>query len=264
VYFSGSDSQPLRAPRHVGNFRVLMDRQSSGKSVPMTPPPEFTLTANVFVLALILFPFIALGSGAAFRARQNKGDIVGGDISWPKSLWLAYTVTAWFVLPLLLACALAGNIFGGGAGAWPTTLSIAFAGHLISWWVRGPLELFMIYKWFNWSPRYGITHDLAHAGFLVAVIAIAFLNGEISDWFTEPKTSIAALFIFVTFLTTLAETLFAFLFLHERTKGEDLLYFASDEPRWRMINRITTTVVIFAYGHLFLQSILVCKLLFAS
>lgn len=241
-----------------------MERDSSGKSVPMTPPPNLGLTANVFVLALILFPFISLGLGAAFRARQNKGDIVGGDISWPKSLWLAYTVTAWFVLPFLLFGALSKNAFSGTSDMWPGTLFIAFCGHLISWWVRGPLELLMIYKWFNWSPRYGIIHDLAHASFLILMIAISFLNGEIANWFAVPGSAIAALFLLVTVFTTLAETLFAFLFLHERTKGEDLLYFASDEPRWRMINRITTTVVILAYGHLFFQSILVSKLFYAN
>ena len=230
----------------------------------MTPPPNLTLTANVFVLALILFPFISLGLGAAFRARQNKGDIVGGDISWPKSLWLAYTVTSWFVLPLLILGVLSGGSLGDAVSTWPSTLLLVYAGHLLSWWVRGPLELLMIYKWFNWSPRYGIAHDLAHTGFLVLTIAIAFLNGEISDWFATSNSAIAALYIFVTVLLTLAETLFAFLFLNARTKGEDLLYFASDEPRWRMINRITTTVVILAYGHLFFQSILVSKLLFAN
>lgn len=224
----------------------------------MTPPANLTLTANVFVLALILFPFISLGLGAAFRARQNKGDIVGGDISWPKSLWLSYTITAWFVLPLLII-----GVFSAGPQAWPTTLWVAYVGHLVSWWVRGPLELFMIYKWFNWSPRYGIAHDLAHATFLILTIAWAFLNSEITHWFAVPGAAIAALFMLITVFMTFAETLFAFLFSHERTKGEDLLYFASDEPRWRMINRITTTVVILAYAHLFFQSLLVGKLLFA-
>jgi hypothetical protein len=228
----------------------------------MTPPLILHVTTKVFVLALILFPLLALALGAAFRARQNKGDIVGGDISWPKSLWLAYTVTAWFILPLLLMGAFSSNTFSGSTEIWPSTLWIAFAGHLLSWWVRGPLELVMIYKWFNWSPRYGITHDLAHTAFLVLMIAISFLNGEISRWFAVPGSAIAALFLMITVFMTLAETLFAFLFLHERTKGEDLLYFASDEPRWRMINRITTTVVIIAYGHLLFQSLLVGKLIF--
>jgi hypothetical protein len=224
----------------------------------MTPPANPTLTANVFVLALILFPFISLGLGAAFRARQNKGDIVGGDISWPKSLWLTYTITAWFLLPLLMI-----GVFSADPQVWPTTLWVAYVGHLVSWWVRGPLELFMIYKWFNWSPRYGIAHDLAHATFLILTIAWAFLNSEITQWFAVPGAAIAALFMLITVFMTFAETLFAFLFLHARTKGEDLLYFASDEPRWRMINRITTTVVILAYAHLFFQSLLVGKLLLA-
>lgn len=221
------------------------------------------LAANLLLLALILFPLLPIGLGAAFRARQNKGDIVGGDISWPKSLWLAYTVTTWFILPLLLlGFAHLSNSTPLLPTPWPTTLSVAFIVHLASWWIRGPLELFMIYKWFNWSPRYGIAHDLAHAAFLILVLATAFLNSEINLWFASPVAAIAALFVFVTIFTTFAETLFAFLFLHERTKGEDLLYFASDEPRWLMINRITTTVVVLAYGHLFFQSILVGKLFF--
>jgi len=226
----------------------------------MTPLDGQSLTAIAFALALLLFPLLPLVLGAAFRARQNKGDIVGGDISWPKSLWLSYTVVTWFVLPLLL---LAYSRLTLGTPL-PTTLLIAFVGHLASWWIRGPLELFMIYKWFNWSPRYGIAHDLGHTAFLVLIIAAAFLNSEISLWFATPLAAIAALFIFVTVFMTLSETLFAFLFLQERAKGEDLLYFASDEPRWQMINRITTTVVLIAYGHLFFQSILVAKLFIAA
>lgn len=228
----------------------------------MTPLVDLGLTANAFVLALILFPLLPLALAALFRARQNKGDIVGGDISWPKSLWLAYTVTSWFVLPLLLMGVFYINVFSGSTEIWPQTLAVAFIGHLVSWWLRGPLELLMIYKWFNWSPRYGISHDLAHAAFLALMIAVAFTNGDIARWFAIPGAAIPALFLLVTFFMTLAETLFAFLFLHERTKGEELLYFASDEPRWRMINRITTTVVIIAYGHLFFQSFLVVKLIF--
>ncbi|MDZ4084712.1 MAG: hypothetical protein U1E10_17350 [Bdellovibrionales bacterium] len=215
------------------------------------------LTANSILLALALFPLLPMGLGAAFRARQNKGDIVGGDISWPKALWLAYTVSTWFVLPLLLL----GLSYSRLGTPLPVSLLIAFVGHSVSWWIRGPLELFMIYKWFNWSPRYGIAHDLAHASFLILAIVSAFLRSEIELWFATPVAAIAALFVFVTVFTTFAETLFAYLFLNERTKGEDLLYFASDEPRWLMINRITTTVVILAYGHLFFQSILVGKLL---
>jgi uncharacterized membrane protein len=221
------------------------------------------LATTLLLLALVLFPLLPVGLGAAFRARQNKGNIVGGDISWPKSLWLAYTVATWFVLPLfLLGVAHLSNSTPSLPSPLPTTLLVAILGHLASWWIRGPLELFMIYKWFNWSPRYGIAHDLAHVAFLILVIAAAFLSSDISLWFASPVTSIAALFVFVTVFTTLAETLFAFLFLHERTKGEDLLYFASDEPRWLMINRITTVVVALSYAHLLFQSLLVAKILF--
>ncbi len=218
---------------------------------------------NAVEISVLLFPIFVLGLGAAFRARQNKGDIVGGDISWPKSLWLAYTVMTWFVLPALLIALVGMNQTNRSTvSIWPTTLVMALKGHLLSWWLRGPLELMMIYKWFNWSPRYGIAHDLGHAAFLLLTIATAFFTGEIAGWTVTPLTATVALYIFVTFFMTMAEALFALLFLNERRKGEDLLYFASDDPRWQMINRITTTVVIIAYGHLFFQSLLVAKNLY--
>lgn len=225
----------------------------------MTPEAsEGTSTTTLLLsLAIVFFPLMTAGAGALFRSRQNKGDIVGGAISWPKALWLAYTVLTWFLLPIIYI--LLGLCVGELAKPWPPTLWVAFIGHLLSWWVRGPLELFMIYKWFNWSPRYGITHDLVHAGFLAAVFGAAFLNGEIEFWYSSMPTALAALLMFVTFFMTMAEALFAFLFLFERTTGEDLLYFASDDPRWQMINRITATVVTIAYLHLLFQSLLLVK-----
>lgn len=129
-----------------------------------------SLAATSLLFVLVLFPLLPMALGAAIRVRQNK---------------VAHST----------------------ATTLPFTMCLAFVGHLISWWNRGPLELLMTYKWFNWSPRYGIAHALVHALFLVLMIAVAFISSE--------------------------------------------------------INRITTTVVILGYGHLFFQSIFVGKLLFA-
>ena len=43
------------------------------------------------------WPALALAA-LAFRHGQNVGGRIGGPISWPKLLWLAYTIAAWFVV----------------------------------------------------------------------------------------------------------------------------------------------------------------------
>lgn len=200
--------------------------------------------AGWILTVLALFPLLPLAAAASFRRKQNRGDWVGGPISWPKALWLAYTICTWFILPWVW-------VFWGDV---PTSLRIVVGLHLASWWIRGPLELVMIYKWLNWSPRYGISHDLFHI--LLLAIACAWAWPDWSAWVANLPGKLAVLWLLITFFATWAEVLFAYLFLRERQVGEELIYFASEEARWHTINRITLTVVIVVYAHLILQSLI--------
>lgn len=159
----------------------------------------------------------------------------------PKSFWLAYTVSTWFFFPLIFVTH--PDVDMG--------IKIILIFHLISWWIRGSLELVMIYKWFNWSPRYGISHDFFHLAGILTLLWKYGLPGQVSL-----PSFLAAVFIAVTIFATMAELLFAYLFLQFRSKEEadDNIYFASDDPKWIFINRVTLSVVCAVMGHLIWQS----------
>jgi hypothetical protein len=207
------------------------------------------LNPGWILTSLALFPLLPLAAAASFRRKQNRGDWVGGPISWPKALWLAYTICTWFILPWAWL----------GISEVPNSLRLVVGLHLASWWIRGPLELIMIYKWLNWSPRYGIAHDLFHIFLLV--LGCAWAWSDWNAWMATPMSKLTLVWLLVTLFATWAEALFAYLFLRERQAGEELIYFASEEARWHTINRITLTVVMVVYAHLALQSCLALALL---
>ncbi len=193
---------------------------------------------------LVIWPLLVSACAYLYKKKQNgPNPMTGGPISKPKAFWLAYTVTTWFFLPFLF-------IFSPDVIV-PIKYVIAF--HLLSWWARGPLELVMIYKWFNWTPRYGISHDIFH---IVGLVSLYYINRENFINLT-PMSNMALAFIFVTTLATVAEISFAYLFLKARSEAEekDNIYFASDDPKWIFINRLTLTVVCGVMAHLICQAV---------
>jgi len=145
---------------------------------------------------LIIWPILVSIVALIYQKKQN-GDkpLTGGPISTPKSFWLAYTILTWFFLPLFMAFHHQTH----------EVLKTALVFHLISWWLRGPIELVMIYKYFNWTPKYGISHDLFHLIgliFFITKLDIHPVNLDIHNF-------IIWLFLLVTIFATMAEILFA-------------------------------------------------------
>ncbi len=195
-------------------------------------------------IALIFWPLLVSVFAILYKKKQNgPHPMTGGPISTPKAFWLAYTVTTWFFFPFLFL--LNPEIVS------PLKVMIGF--HLLSWWLRGPLELVMIYKWFNWTPKYGISHDLFHLLGLSS-LWIYFYQEILSS---SGLNLLAHAFVLVTIFATIAEISFAYLFLIIRSEQEEKenIYFASDDPKWIFINRLTLTVVIGVMSHLIIQSI---------
>lgn len=198
-------------------------------------------------LALTVATAAMFAFGFYFRHRQNKGTqdctTVGGEISLQKALWLAYTIGAWFFIPSILW------FLPGLSAPLKTVLCL----HTAVWWIRGILELFMIYRWFNWSPIYGISHDAFHL--MGLSVGISWASGQ-QGWnamLAHPVDRIVFLFLQTTIFSTLSELGFASLFLMARQPGEEKVYFASDEPRWRIINGFTLAVVVLVYSQLLVQ-----------
>lgn len=203
---------------------------------------------NAAIAAWVLLAGI-LGFAAWFHRRQNEGTrngtIVGGAISAPKSLWLAYALGAWFFCPLIF-------LLNGVSGAIQLVLLV----HVGIWWLRGVLEHLMIHKWYNWSPIYGISHDLVHVVLLIWLGARALAEFQSAGHSWQSMEGWALIYVAATIFATFAEALFAKLFFTVRGGMKNhLIYFASDEPHFRTINRITTFVDVVVYAHLIAQAV---------
>lgn len=160
---------------------------------------------------------------AFFYWRQNYRAQIGGAISIAKLLWLDYAIVAWFLVPALLV--------GTTSGAWQRLFTI----HLINFGARAIIELILLYVFVKWSPIYGIAHD---------VFSIALIT-----WLAPHDATILHHYSWTLRIGLVCEIVFAALF-HRLTSKEHAIYFASDTPRFRMVNLLTTLVDAVAYGDL--------------
>ena len=163
-----------------------------------------------------------------FRSKQNRAHAMGGKISNPKLLWLFFAIWFWLFESAVLAF----------EPSLPQGYRIILGVHAASMWVRGALEMVMLYVTRNWRPPIGITHDvLCIVTVLVLIIALPL-----------PLDSAWGLFapglVFMLLFSLLVEVLYAALFfkaVEGKTTGEKGIWFASeDEARFKRINRITT------------------------
>jgi hypothetical protein len=183
--------------------------------------PRRRLTLLLVLAALFL-------AALAFRHGQNAGGHIGGPISWPKVGWLTYALAAWFVVPF----------FFWRSEAVARERRRAFGLHLSSFAARGAAELWLIYGAVAWIPPYGIAHDL----FDIALITAAARTAS------PPRTDAdraAARFLGSIRLGLLAEIAFAWLF-HLAADARTGVYFASDDPYWTSVNRLTTAALLLA------------------
>lgn len=194
------------------------------------------LSKNVLLLVLLFTPIFIGAAALVFKHYQNSKELIGGIISTPKSLWLSYTVTTWFFLPIIF-------LF---LELHPLSQKILFI-HLISFWLRGLIELVMIYRLFNWSPLYGITHSSLHG---LGLLWAAFLL--LNEAHLELNDRVILCFCIFQFICVSFEVIFATLFFKIRGQGnyheKHTIYFASDEPQWRRVNNLTILALCFGIG----------------
>lgn len=173
----------------------------------------------------------------AFARKQNRGDRVGGPISLPKSLWLNYTLLSWFVIPATLL---------RREGLSPGNRA-ALRAHLLSFTARGAAEMWMLYRTHSWRCAYGVGHDATDLAMLSVMMRASREESR------EGVDGIARRHLDSIRATLVAEMVFATLFnstVGGRTQGQDGIYFASDEPHFRLINNLTAAVDVVAYARL--------------
>jgi hypothetical protein len=172
-----------------------------------------------------------------FARKQNRGERVGGPISLPKSLWLNYTLLSWFVIPAALL---------RREGLSPGNRA-ALQAHLLSFTARGAAEMWMLYRTHSWRCAYGVGHDAID----LAMLSVMMRSSREES--REGVNGIARRHLDSIRATLVAEMVFATLFnstVAGQTQGQDGIYFASDEPHFRLINNLTATVDVLAYARL--------------
>jgi len=181
----------------------------------------------------LLYLLAALMLGAlAFRHGQNVAGRIGGPISWPKLLWLTYALAGWFLVAF----------FFWRSDQIAPARRRAYGAHLLSFTVRGLVELWLIYVAVAWIPPYGIAHDLFDIALITVLARAAGPPRSVSD-------RVAGRFLTSIRLTLGCEIVFAWLF-HRAADARTGLYFASADPYWDLINRLTTLVVVIAWPDL--------------
>lgn len=174
---------------------------------------------------------VLLAVSLHFYYRQNYAGQIGGPMSLAKLLWLDYALAAWFIVPFF---------FWRSARIAPALRHI-YAAHLALFSLRAAVELWMLYLTISWKPPYGIAHDL-----LVIVVITALLSRTTEDQAAraDAPNRAARRFLLSIRLGLCCEILFAWLF-YRAIDGATAVYFASPDPAFALINRLTWGAVFF-------------------
>ncbi|MBM3459199.1 MAG: hypothetical protein FJX77_11780 [Armatimonadetes bacterium] len=193
------------------------------------------MTAALGVLLLV--------GSVHFYLGQQRGGAIGGPLSLPKLLWLDYALTAWFLAP----------IYFGWSRRFSPGLRRIYRLHLLSFSVRGALELWLLYGPHAWIPPYGIAHDLGQ------ILLLTWLDRATVRAPAGADTTAEAAgrrFLWSIRLGLVAEVLFAGLFYQAMGGRTDAVWFADDTARFRFINGVTLAIAATAWldlGYTLLQ-----------
>lgn len=166
-------------------------------------------------------------AAAAFYVAQNSLRPVGGQIAVVKLMWLAGVVLLWGVLPLLIA----------GDARLGAQLRRAFAALVGLMLARAAIEGWMLYVSLNWSPWYGIAHNVLCVLFLIAAAARSRPRNGLERSARGYLAAAAAFFV--------PETYFAwYMQSHFVTHGERAVYFVPDDASHIHVLLITAIAVV--------------------
>jgi hypothetical protein len=182
-----------------------------------------------WIRASLAIAALALFAGALrFQRAQNSARGLGGRISRPKVAWLFFAVFAWFIVAPLLALepSIAPPlrwVLGGFAG---------------SMWLRGVVEIYLLYVAKRWRPPIGIAHDAS--SILLLGVGVLWAVPRVQPLARPDAWAVGYAGFLVA--TLVVEILYAGIFFRAvagRTTGDDGVWFADDDPRFDRINRTT-------------------------
>lgn len=193
--------------------------------MPISASDRSVVVAWVFVLAVF-------AAAPLFWWVQNRWQPVGGAMAFQKALWLANAIVLWMVLPVFIA----------RDERIDAKVRRAFKALLILMMLRAVIELWMLYVSLNWSPWYGIAHDLLCIAVLVGLL-VRFAAA------TNPLWRIHAAATATAFIP---EIYFAwYMQKYFNTGGDAAVYFVPDEPAHALALNITSAAVVCFTAYIF-------------
>lgn len=164
----------------------------------------------------------------AFHVLQNRLALTGGGIAWPKSAWLGCAILFWFVLPAFLV----------GDRRLSAAWRMPFAVLLLLMGVRAVVELWMLYMSHNWSPFYGIAHDIVC---LAALWWFAYRAAAGSSLRLSGLRRTVFVHAVATGALFIPEMYFAwYMQANFHTQGESPIYFVPDDEAHARVLALTT------------------------
>ena len=157
-----------------------------------------------------LIPIFTILISFVFYWNQNRKKTIGGSMAISKLFWLDYTLMTWFFLP----------VYFYSKGFESQAFDILYI-LSASMWIRGLVELFMLYVTKNWTPPIGITHNI-----LTLVLVLTAM------YFTIIESKVHLIFALSLVLSLILETYYAVAFykiVKEKTTGDEAIWFASKE-----------------------------------
>lgn len=189
------------------------------------------------LIALAVTLAILAASAVVFYHTQNSAARIGGVMAPSKAFWLSYAILLWIVLPLLIC--LDTRVM--------RTLRYAFATLFVLMALRAAVELRMLFVTLDWSPWYGIVHDLVC---MAALIGWGCAAAAQPARRTAPN-GLLLVHLAVTAAAFVPEIYFAhYMTRHFDTAGADAIYFVPADERYREVLAWTTRVVVVLSAYL--------------
>lgn len=183
----------------------------------------------------LLITYILIFIISFFYKKKQDQNQMGGKIAYSKSLWLFYCIFTWFIIPL--------NLLTNGIESKFHLILLCFG---LSFWIRGLIEMIMLYITKSWKPIYGISHNI-FTFFLLVGLAVYFRN-DIYFWEKQ--------FVIFTMIALSFETYYAFFFkkhIGEKTEGEEAIWFANaEDPLFKTNLKVTLIGNIILYPNVLL------------